>query len=149
MKMDNQHNHLSRILRLGLIALAVYFSQVYPHVHFHHTHAEYDAPVNLSTQPIETEPYHSHHGHGHDDSPHESGNNHHHHQEFEQHVDWHLVRTHSSSILSHISFAYVSVKSDTEPAQTSSQRYYRVASTPLPDFIVPDGIDPRGPPDHG
>lgn len=147
--MDSKSTHMNRVLRLGLIVLALYFSQVYPYVHFHHAHADHDAPVDLCTQPFEAEPFHSHHGHGHDDSSHESGDNHHHHQDFEQHVDWHLIRTHSSSILSHIEFAYISVQFDTDPTQISSPRYCRTASVPLPDSAVPDGIDPRGPPALG
>lgn len=152
MKLDNKQSHLSRLLKLGLIALAVYFSQVYPYVHFHHAHAETVAQVDLSLHPIDAEPYHSHHGHGHnhnqshDDTPHESGDTHHHHQDFDQHVDWHLIRTYTASILSHIDFTFISVQFDTGPTQTSSPRFDRIASTPLPDSAFLDGINSRGPP---
>ena len=146
MRMDNKHSHPSQLLRHCLIALVVYFSQIYPYVHFHHAHAESDTPIYFCLHPVEVEPNQSHHAQSHDDFPHQSGDTHHHHHEFHQHIDWHLVRTHSNSILSHIEFAYISVQLEMEPTPTSTPRYSIVASTPLPDSVVLDGIDTRGPP---
>lgn len=146
MSIDGGHIPLSRLLKFGLVALVVYFSQIYPYVHFHHAHAESDTPVHVGVHPADAKPYHSHHGHGHDDAGHESGDTHHHNQDFEQHVDWHLTRTHSNSILSHISFAYIAVHLETGPTQTFSAGYYGVDSAPLPDSVLVYEIAARGPP---
>lgn len=142
--MDSRHNRLTRLLRLGLIALMVYFSQVYPYIHFHHAHAESDTPVDINVHPVDVEPYHSHHGHH--DSPHPPGDTHHHHQDFEQHVDWHLIRTHASSVLSHADVSYVSVQSAVGATETSFRGRCRVISKPLPESVPIEGLDSRGPP---
>lgn len=149
MRLDNEHTYFSRLLKLGLIALVVYLSQVYPYVHFHHAHAGTDRAVKLSVLSADVEPVHSHHAHDHDndhEAPHHQSDNTHHHHNFDQHLDWHLARTHANSLLSHISFAYISVQVETVPIRASSPRYHTVISTPLPASVTPDGIDTRGPP---
>jgi hypothetical protein len=145
MTRDNGKSRLSQLLKIGLIALVAYFSQVYPYVHFHHTHGDEVNASEVISHPRDIEPHHSHHGHDHDDASHESSDNHHHH-ELTQHVDWFLVRTHTNSSLSHIDLDYVSVQTDQDPTPAPSQSRQRIHSTTLPESVPLDGVDPRGPP---
>jgi ABC-type Zn2+ transport system substrate-binding protein/surface adhesin len=136
-------------LLLLLIALVLYFSQVYPYTHYHHVHSESDEPIEKSTHQNEVEPSHVHHGHDHDDSPHQSSNTHHHDHEFDQHVDWHLVRTYSNSIQNHFDFVYISIQADITSTTSFSSLRYRADKTILPESALLDGIDSRGPPIFG
>ena len=145
MRMDSRKDHLSRILKLGLIALVVYFSQIYPYAHFHHIHADAYSSEEVATHSTHGEPYHSHHGHDHDYSSHQSGDSHHHH-ELIQHVDWFLVRTQTTNPLSQVEFSYVSVQANLSPIPVPSQIGKRIESEMLHELVSIDGIDPRGPP---
>lgn len=136
---------MKRFTKLGLFALAIFFSQVYPFVHFHHDHAEAHTSIAAHLFSLEVDPYHAHHGHNHDSS-HEPADNHGHDHEFSQHVDWHIVRTHSNPILSIFNFVFVSIQANQTSESPSSTKRRHDSTTPLPDSVVLDGIEPRGPP---
>ena len=146
MKLDSRKNSFNRLLLLSLIVLVLYFSQVYPYTHCHHVHVDSDDPIERNTHQTDVEPAHVHHGHDHEDVPHQPGNTHHHDHEFDKHVDWHVVRTHSNSIQSHFEFAYISIQVDITSTTSVSFWRYRADKTILPESASLDGIDSRGPP---
>ena len=146
MRNDNSRRVLSSLLKPVIIALVLYFSQIYPYLHFHHAHEQSDTLVEVSIRPADVQPAVALHGHDPEDFPHKSGHSHDHHHEFDQHVDWHVARTYSSRVLSHVDFAFASVQLDLEAARARSVRCHRIDSTPAPESVPLGGIDARGPP---
>jgi hypothetical protein len=79
----------SRLLLFGLILTVMYFSQVYPSVHFHHSHGDQGLPLEISLHPIDIDPDHSSDHHEDD---------HHHHSIDQDLNDWYRARHNSTTI---------------------------------------------------
>ncbi len=144
--MDRRTTSTGRLLRLSLILLVAYFSQVYPYLHFHHSHTESESPIELSMHPIDVNLRHVTEQHDPDSNSQDEDSGHNQHHEFEQYVDWHMVRTHSSSVHSNIESAYISVGWGSAPISDASAGLCRIESTALLKAVSFDGIDSRGPP---
>lgn len=91
----------SRWLRLSLLLVLVYFSQIYPFYHLHHSHNDDIWDITVSSHPVDIEVAHSqdesdhHHQHHDEDRPQPESHQH----TYDKHIDWHLLRTHHSTRL--------------------------------------------------
>lgn len=80
----------NKFLQKGNILLAVLCTQVFPYIHFHHTHVDNHFSIIVSSHPIDHE--NSHHSEQHDGE---------HHHEAKVHIvaDWNYIKTVSDSPL--------------------------------------------------
>lgn len=142
------------LLKIGLVALVVYFSQIYPYTHFHHAHTDSSAQIEqAANQADDDRRHHVHHGHyhddDHDDSPLNSSTDHDHHHEFAQHVDWHVVRLTLSTVTAHLDFHSYDIV-EAEPSAPTSGSLFKCGDSKPPAESIPIGsTDPRGPPSLG
>lgn len=83
----NLDRHSSLVLLLTLVAL--YFSQVYPLAHVHHSHAEGNLPFEISVHPIDFDP---------DQVPGHHGDEDHHHSYDRHYAKWLVVRSLKASL---------------------------------------------------
>lgn len=109
----------SPVLRLNLILLVFYFSQIYPYYHFHHNHTEGLFNFVVSAHPIDIEVDHDNHHHHHDDdtdSPQP-------HNQFEKFIDWHITRVQQPQFDLPAGIVLSSIKI---PADIDDQNFYAV-----------------------
>lgn len=136
--MDRLLNRLKRLnwCKVALILILAYFSQVYPYVHFHHSHDESAIPIEISLHPpdVDIDGCTDHHEDGH------------HHHTFDQGTDWYAVRQGVRHIVLTADWSSLVVEgislSDIEPR--SSMREY--ADDIFTDSVPLDSFLSRGPP---
>ena len=150
MRLDNGMDRTQKLIKLGLIALVIYFSQVYPYLHFHHTHDGSADSHQVVSLPADAKTHHSHHahdhhGHDHDAAPHESGESHHHHA-FDQHVDWYLSRSHSDNLERLLDHDHVWVLDELRIVPNTPRHYPKVDPMPRSKPAYKRQVDSRGPP---
>lgn len=74
---------------LLLVLVALYFSQIYPLAHVHHSHAEGNLPFEISIHPIDFDP---------DQVPGHHGDEDHHHSYGRHYANWLVVRSLKASL---------------------------------------------------
>lgn len=129
----------SRLLLLGLILTVVYFSQVYPYVHFHHSHGDHGLPLEISLYPIDIDPDQS-------SEHHEDG----HHHSLDQHFGSCRLARHNTTTVTtkHVqagSTLIVQFAAENQPAGRLSNEL----TAPPPCAFCPLPPIPRGPPALG
>jgi hypothetical protein len=124
------------------------FGQVYPYVHFHHSHTDPTIALELSLHPINVEPFcvnNDHHHHDAEPSSEDSG--HHQHHESEQLVDWHATRTSPNIILPRFDIVcFEDVLDDSDLTNAPLSFVWAEDSSP-PELTLGRGIETRGPPE--
>jgi hypothetical protein len=93
MKTDYKDILASTWLRSALILVIVYFSQVYP---FHHLHDEGVLVSEIGSHPIQVDEGHSSDHHHDGATPHTDDHRH----AYDEHIDWHIIRTQDPRTLS-------------------------------------------------
>lgn len=123
-------------LRLGLILLVVYFSQVYPFVHFHHSHDDGGFPIKISMHPIDVNPDDTagHHKGGHDF------------HRLDRNVDQNATLSYSRYTLSLIDPLSLPYRTIAHPDNEQISTLWAEKGSPLPESILVDLFDCRGPP---
>jgi hypothetical protein len=89
MKIGHHKSSILRAVYFVLIFSLIYFSQVHPYVHFHHSHDGDLLPFEVSFHPIDVDP---------ERNCRHDGDDHHHHYTFDQNIDWYLIRSVRSSV---------------------------------------------------
>lgn len=129
----------------SLIALILFFSQVYPYIHFHHSHEDASFLQSIEVPQTDRKLYHAHHPNEHDEDSHEDSEGHQHHTDYSLHIDWHLVRTISSSQYIQIDNQFIPVK--IEIVSDEQVEVFKESD----DIIIPEQavslqVDSRAPP---
>lgn len=122
--------------KLALILILGYFSQVYPFVHFHHSHDDGGFPIKISMHPIDVNPDDTagHHKGGHDFN------------RLDRNVDQNATLSYSRftlSLIDPLSLPYRTM-AHRDNEQISTLRAKKRSS--LPESTPIDLFDCRGPP---
>lgn len=122
--------------KLALVFLLVYFSQVYPYVHFHHSHDDAGFPIEISMHliDVEADACTDHHEDGH------------HHHTIDQGTDWYAVRVGARYTVLTIDLSYTSVGVSSVPNNEPEWPTREYTDVSLPDSVPLDSFFCRGPP---
>ncbi len=136
--MDRQTNKIMRPnwRKLPLILILAYFSQVYPYVHFHHSHDEQGLPLEISVHPVGVHP----------DAIEDHHDDVHHHHRFNKIIDCRLVRTCSNYTLSLIHLLNLSHRIASEPGDGPRSTTWVGERDSHPELVRTDPFVCRGPP---
>lgn len=146
-----------RWLKLALVSLIIFFSQIHPYIHCYHSHHEQDHPSTSDLYSLSPtsgpspnfQDRHHHHGypeHEGDDSHYADEEGHDHHHVFNQNIDRHWVRSHTRSILLPIGYSVLFTYTDLEHDGASTSTGFTSEENHLPERIQSGSIDSRGPP---
>lgn len=135
-----------RLLQLCLVLMVVYFGQVYPYAHVHHSHADSEHSIEFSLHPINIEPFCVDDYHLHEMEHSGEENEHHQHHESEQNVEWHARRITASIVLPSSDVDCVEEVVEDADTQKSAVSFIQTRIIPPPELIFSEGIDSRGPP---
>jgi len=114
----------------------VYFCQVYPYIHLHHSHDDDILPFELSVHPNDIAYNHL--------PDHNEDNDHHH--TFNERVDWHFVRNHSQSIITLAKLFYLPHRCIDDPNENYLTSRVETDRPIEWQFILFNPPEPRGPP---
>ncbi len=122
--------------KLPLVLILAYFSQVYPWVHFHHSHDEQGLPIEISVHPVGVHP----------DAIDDHHDDVHHHHRFDEIIDSRLARACSSYTLSLIDPLSLSHRIASKPGDGPRSTTWVGDGDSLPELVRTDPFVCRGPP---
>ncbi len=157
MRIGERHPNSGQWPRLFLVLTVLYLSQIYPYIHFHHSHELSDNPSALglifqdsnSDNFSDSRDWHNHGGyvgHGGEDSHRENGDGHHHHHLFDQHIDCFRIRSNARSIPVFPDLSALPICSNLKDIEKSVSVVYTSEEDTLPECIPIGPIYTRGPP---
>jgi hypothetical protein len=144
MKNEYKNILISPWFRSALLLVIVYFGQVYPSYHLHHSHEEGSWGVEISSHPIEVDVERSSDHHHDGATPHTNDHQH----TYDKHIDWHFIRTQNPRTLTindqcfFFSIASVFTKNDNIPC-IAYEGFICIDGNCVPSSII------RGPPLFG
>lgn len=108
MKKKCNNIYRQRWLKLFFIITVVYFSQIYPYIHIHHSHDEDILPFEISFHPLDIDFDHlPEHADRHDKNTHHTNDHQH---TYDNQIDWHFIRLQNQrNLTSDDSYVFLSI----------------------------------------
>jgi hypothetical protein len=157
MRVGQGKMNLGKWAKLALVLTVLCSGQIYPYVHFHHTHelqGGASTPGLLSTHHSsrelpENHDRHQHTGasdHDHEDAHRKNGGGHDHHHLFNQHTDCFLIRSNVRCISISIDYSALPAGSTLNNIEDSTSTSLALEEFTPPECVPIGSIDSRGPP---
>lgn len=121
---------------MAIVLLIIYFSQIYPYIHFHHSHDDSGFPIEISMHliDVEADACTDHHEDGH------------HHHTIDQGTDWYAVRAGARYTVSTVDNPVYVVDLGFVPKYEPRSPVRECSDDTLPDSVPLDSFLCRGPP---